>query len=72
MVLPIAIGWAGAELQQLLAIALIGGLITSTILTSIVLPDRYEFSEGLRIKVMRAWSLWQGNITTADSIPTSD
>jgi Cu/Ag efflux pump CusA len=45
-VLPLAIGWgSGAEMQQPLAIVLIGGLITSTILTLVVLPSLYLISE---------------------------
>ncbi len=37
--LPLAIGWgAGAELQKPLAIAVIGGILTSTLLTLVVLP----------------------------------
>jgi multidrug efflux pump subunit AcrB len=45
-VLPLAIGWgAGAEMEQPMAIVLIGGLITSTILTLIVLPSLYGFVE---------------------------
>jgi cobalt-zinc-cadmium resistance protein CzcA len=55
-VLPIAIGWgAGAELQQPMAIALIGGLITSTILTLVALPALYELAEGLHTRIGRAW-----------------
>ncbi|MEN3334666.1 MAG: heavy metal efflux system protein [Blastocatellia bacterium] len=55
-VLPIAIGWgAGAELQQPMAIALIGGLVTSTILTLVALPALYELAEGARVKVTEAW-----------------
>src|SRR6185503_14645375 len=61
-VLPIAIGWgAGAELQQPMAIALIGGLVTSTILTLIALPALYELSERLRAKVSRAWGGWRNS-----------
>ena len=64
-VLPIAIGWgAGAELQQPLAIALIGGLITSTILTLIALPAMYEMVEGLHIKVNEAWLRWRTSTDT--------
>jgi heavy metal efflux system protein len=60
-VLPIAIGWgAGAELQQPMAIALIGGLITSTILTLVALPALYELSDGLHERVTRAWTKWRG------------
>lgn len=56
-VLPIAIGWgAGAELQQPLAIALIGGLITSTILTLVALPALYEMVYGLQLKINLVWS----------------
>jgi len=45
-VLPLAIGWgAGAEMQQPMAIVLIGGLITSTLLTLIVLPSLYGLVE---------------------------
>lgn len=44
-VLPIAIGFgAGAELQQPMAVALIGGLISSTLLTLVVLPSLYRFT----------------------------
>ena len=56
-VLPIAIGWgAGAELQQPMAIALIGGLITSTILTLVALPALYEIVEGLHTRGSQAWA----------------
>ncbi|HKQ05634.1 MAG TPA: efflux RND transporter permease subunit [Blastocatellia bacterium] len=59
-VLPIAIGWgAGAELQQPMAIALIGGLITSTILTLVALPALYELSEGLQERITLKWSAWR-------------
>lgn len=48
-VLPLAIGWgAGAEMQQPMAIVLIGGLITSTLLTLIVLPSLYGLVERYR------------------------
>lgn len=48
-VTPIAIGWgAGAKLQQPMAIALVGGLITSTILTLVALPALYPIAARLR------------------------
>ncbi|MFH0871925.1 MAG: efflux RND transporter permease subunit, partial [bacterium] len=48
-VLPLAIGWgAGAEMQQPMAIVLVGGLITSTLLTVIVLPSLYGLVEHYR------------------------
>ena len=41
-VLPLALGYgAGAELQQPLAVVLIGGLLTSTLLTLLVIPAVY-------------------------------
>jgi len=55
-VLPIAVGWgAGAELQQPLAIALVGGLVTSTILTLIALPALYRITESNRDWLMQWW-----------------
>jgi cobalt-zinc-cadmium resistance protein CzcA len=55
-VLPIAIGLgAGAELQQPMAIALIGGLITSTILTLVALPALYEIAERLYRRAIQTW-----------------
>ncbi len=40
--LPIALGWgAGAELRQPMAVAIIGGLITSSLLSLIVVPVLY-------------------------------
>lgn len=47
-VAPIALGYgAGAEMQQPLAIVLIGGLITSTIFTLLLLPLFYGIAEKL-------------------------
>jgi cobalt-zinc-cadmium resistance protein CzcA len=44
-VLPLAIGFgAGAELQQPMAVALVGGVITSTLLTLVVLPALYRWT----------------------------
>lgn len=49
--LPIAIGWgAGAELRAPMAIAIIGGLIASTLLSLIVVPVLYASLDGLRPK----------------------
>jgi cobalt-zinc-cadmium resistance protein CzcA len=54
-VMPIAVGWgAGAELQQPMAIALVGGLITSTILTLVALPALYEMGDNLHARLARA------------------
>ena len=72
-VLPIAIGWgAGAELQQPMAIALIGGLITSTVLTLVALPALFELSEGLHLRASRAWQHWRGSGSSSEpTLPTS-
>ena len=44
--LPLAIGWgAGAELRQPMAIAIIGGLITSSLLSLIFVPVSYSLIE---------------------------
>ena len=44
-VLPLAVGFgAGAELQQPMAIVLIGGLVTSTLLTLLLLPALYRLT----------------------------
>lgn len=68
-VLPIAIGWgAGAELQQPMAIALIGGLITSTVLTLVALPALYGMSEGLHEKLSLKWSEWRARNANAEGV----
>lgn len=46
--LPIALGWGtGAELRQPMAVAIIGGLITSSLLSLIVVPVLYTLLEDL-------------------------
>lgn len=49
--LPIALGWgAGAELRQPMAVGIIGGLITSSLLSLIVVPVLYTLLEDRRIR----------------------
>jgi multidrug efflux pump subunit AcrB len=49
--LPIALGFgAGAELRQPMAATIIGGLITSTLLTLVVVPVAYTLLDDLRPK----------------------
>lgn len=49
--LPIALGiGAGAELRQSMGVVLVGGLITSTLLTLIVVPLVYLLIEDLKLK----------------------
>ena len=44
--LPLALGWgAGAELRQPMAVAIIGGLVTSTLLSLLVVPVLYTMLE---------------------------
>jgi multidrug efflux pump subunit AcrB len=46
--LPIALGvGAGAELRQPMAVAIIGGLITSTVLSLVVIPVAYAIFDDL-------------------------
>jgi multidrug efflux pump subunit AcrB len=55
--LPIAFGWgAGAELRQPMAVGIIGGLITSSLLSLIVVPVLYTLLEdwGLRGKSQKS------------------
>jgi HAE1 family hydrophobic/amphiphilic exporter-1 len=50
--LPAALGLgAGAETNQPLSIAVIGGMISSTLLTLVVVPSAYSLVEGWREKV---------------------
>ncbi len=53
--LPIALGFgAGAELRAPMATAIIGGLITSTLLTLIVVPVAYTLVDDVRQRFRRA------------------
>jgi HAE1 family hydrophobic/amphiphilic exporter-1 len=52
--LAFAIG-AGAELRAPMAQAVIGGLITSTLLTLVVVPVVYTYLDGLRPETVREW-----------------
>jgi HAE1 family hydrophobic/amphiphilic exporter-1 len=56
--LAFAIG-AGAEMRAPMARAVIGGLITSTLLTLIVVPVVYTFLDGLRPAKVRDFLLWR-------------
>jgi cobalt-zinc-cadmium resistance protein CzcA len=68
-VLPIAVGWgAGAELQQPMAIALVGGLITSTVLTLVALPALYAVGEGFHRRAVVWWSDGVGSHSDGDCL----
>ncbi|MEM7757081.1 MAG: efflux RND transporter permease subunit, partial [Cyanobacteria bacterium P01_A01_bin.40] len=51
--LPIALGWgAGAELRQPMAVGIIGGLITSSLLSLIVVPVLYTLLEDYNLNFL--------------------
>jgi multidrug efflux pump subunit AcrB len=52
--LALAIG-AGAEMRAPMARAVIGGLITSTLLTLVVVPVVYTYLDDLKPETVRAW-----------------
>jgi HAE1 family hydrophobic/amphiphilic exporter-1 len=52
--LAFAIG-AGAEMRAPMARAVIGGLVTSTLLTLVVVPVVYSYLDGLRPEAVRQW-----------------
>jgi len=52
--LPIALGWgAGSELRSPMAIAIIGGLISSTLLSLIVVPVVYTLLDDWQPRKVR-------------------
>ena len=57
--LAFAIG-AGAEMRAPMARAVIGGLVTSTLLTLVVVPVVYTYLDGLRPEAVKEWfSVWR-------------
>jgi HAE1 family hydrophobic/amphiphilic exporter-1 len=55
--LPLAFEWgAGAEFRAPMARAVIGGLITSTLLTLIVVPVVYTYLDDIAERVARWWT----------------
>ena len=53
--LPLAIGWgAGAELRQPMAVVIIGGLITGSLLTLIFVPVCYSLLKDLRNRMTKS------------------
>ncbi|MCB9656670.1 MAG: efflux RND transporter permease subunit [Sandaracinaceae bacterium] len=55
--LPVAIGHGdGGEVRAPMGIVIIGGLITSTILTLVVVPVLYSLLEGMRMRVARLFT----------------
>jgi len=53
--LPMALGLGdGAEIRTPMAVAVICGLVTSTLLTLLVIPTMYSLLDGMREKFLRA------------------
>src|SRR5688572_27838994 len=67
--LAFAIG-AGAEMRAPMARAVIGGLITSTLLSLLVVPVVYTFLDDMRPSMLWGWTKWfrKGTRTTAPSV----
>ncbi len=66
--LAFAIG-AGAEMRAPMARAVIGGLITSTLLTLVVVPVVYTYLDGLRPEAVREWLRGRRARETAKDLP---
>jgi multidrug efflux pump subunit AcrB len=58
---PIAIGWGAADssFRSPMAVAVIGGLITSTLLSLLVIPAVFTYLDDVAQGVQRAWT-WLG------------
>jgi HAE1 family hydrophobic/amphiphilic exporter-1 len=70
--LAFAIG-AGAEMRAPMARAVIGGLITSTLLTLVVVPVVYTYLDGLRPEALREWlaSRRRRKAATKEALPAA-
>ena len=60
--LPLALGWGLADpsFRSPMSIAVIGGLITSTVLSLLVIPVVYSLLEGMRLAVGERWRKLRG------------
>jgi multidrug efflux pump subunit AcrB len=60
--LPLALGWGLADpsFRSPMSIAVIGGLITSTVLSLLVIPVIYSLLEGMRLGVGARWRKLRG------------
>jgi len=53
--LPMAIGFGdGAEIRTPMAITVIAGLLSSTVLTLLVIPTIYAMFDGLAVRLLRS------------------
>jgi hydrophobic/amphiphilic exporter-1 (mainly G- bacteria), HAE1 family len=68
--LPIALGWgAGAEARSPMAVAVVGGLITSTALTLVVIPVVFTCFDDLQTKLSK---IFQSKPRTPDALPAQE
>ena len=60
--LPLALGWGLSDpsFRSPMSIAVIGGLITSTVLSLLVIPVIYSLLEGMRLWMGIRWQKWRG------------
>jgi HAE1 family hydrophobic/amphiphilic exporter-1 len=70
--LPIALAVSeGGETRAPMAVCVIGGMITSTVLTLIVVPAVYLISERMVARLSGVWKLFGGESEPAPSeVPT--
>lgn len=71
--LPIALALSeGGETRAPMAVCVIGGMITSTLLTLVVIPSVYLISERMVARLSGVWKLFGGRPDEADQADTSD
>jgi Cu/Ag efflux pump CusA len=64
--LPIAIGWGSADpsFRSPMAVAVIGGLVTSTILSLIVIPPVFTIIDDIEHGIKNLWARLRGKART--------
>ena len=71
--IPMALGWGrGSDLRAPLAIAVIGGLISATILTLIVIPVAYDLVEEGRARLLRQMGRLPGGHEARPDVPAPE
>jgi multidrug efflux pump subunit AcrB len=61
---PIAVGWGAADssFRSPMAVAVIGGLITSTLLSLLVIPAVFTFIDDIAAGMQRLWRWRPGKL----------
>ncbi|HEX2716833.1 MAG TPA: efflux RND transporter permease subunit [Gemmatimonadaceae bacterium] len=71
--IPVALGRGmGAQFRAPMGIAVIGGVVTSTLLTLLVIPTFYEIMDGWRTRVARAFGRQPAQKTAEHRIPIGE